>query len=170
MAAPSGSFDEARPPAAGPAAAAVLALAAGLAELTAGLAGDEALVARARTLRGEAEALGRDDAQAYAELLADGGEAARERTIELPSQMAELSVQIGELAALATELGRRDSRYDAIAGALLAETAARVACLLVEANLGGEPDARLEAARDAARRASAAAQRALAATTLPARG
>lgn len=164
MAGPSASSD---PLAAGPAAALVLEVAAGLAELTASLAGHDQVVSRARTLRGDANALGCEDAEAYAERLRGDSEA-RERTIELPARMAELAAEIGEVTTLAAELGKPDSRYDSIAGALLAESAARVAVLLLEANLDLAPDARLDRARDAAQRASSAVRRALA-TTLPPR-
>jgi methenyltetrahydrofolate cyclohydrolase len=157
MGAPWGSSE---PLAAGPACAAALFLAAGLAELTAGLAGRKELVARARELGGKALALGREDAEAYAERLAGGGDAARERTIAVPGALAELAAELAELAAEAAAAGKHDSRYDAVAGALLAESAAHMAALLVGVNAGVE-DGRARAARLEAERAAAAAQRAL---------
>lgn len=156
MAAPSASSE---PVPAGPAVAAVLSLAAGLAELTASLAGEDELVARARELRAEADELGRRDAEAYAERLRTGGAAAREQTIEIPLRMAEVAAGSGELAATAAERGERDWRYDAVAGAILAEGAANAAALLVSVN-AGRSDERAARARDLAGKAGAEARRA----------
>jgi formiminotetrahydrofolate cyclodeaminase len=153
---------EPSPPAAGPATSLTLALAAGLAELTAAVAGEDELATRARALREGAAAIGAEDAAAYAELLR-AGQSAREHVIELPARMASLAGEIGDVAASAVERGRPDSRYDAAAGALLAAGAARSAALLVEANLRGAPDRRLDRSREAVDRADAAARRALAA-------
>jgi hypothetical protein len=153
-------WDSSEPFAAGPACAAALSLAAGLAELTAGLAGRRELVARASELSARARALGREDAEAYAERLAGGGEGARERTIRAPEAMAGLAAEVAELAAESAAAGRGDSRYDAVAGALLAGSAAQIASLLVAVNAGAE-DARTAASGRAAERAAAAAERAL---------
>jgi formiminotetrahydrofolate cyclodeaminase len=147
--------------AAGPAAAAAIGLACGLASLTARLAGVEAVAGRAQTLRARAEALGREDEAAYAAVLAGGGEAARERTVDLPLRMAELAAEAAELAAEAAAAHGGSARYDAVAGALLAEAAARIACLLVEVNLAGRgEDGRLQRARQASARAARAAEHA----------
>ncbi len=145
---------------AGPATAATIVLAADLAALTARVAGDEDLVERARALAAQAEELARADEEAYAELLAGGGPEVRERTVELPARMAELAAEAAELAAAAAERGRGPARYDAAAGALLAEAAARAACLLVRVNLAGAVDPRLGQAREGVARARAAAARA----------
>ena len=148
------------PQAAGPAAAAVLGLAAGLAELTAALAGEGELVERGRALAAETEELGRRDAQAYAELLRERSDAAREQIVDLPLRIAELAAEVAELAADAAERGKPDSRYDAIAGAILAESAARTAAMLVGTNLRGRSDPRLATANTAVERASRASGRA----------
>jgi hypothetical protein len=148
------------PQAAGPAAAAVLTLAAGLAELTAALAGEGELIERGRALGAEAEALGRLDAAAYAELLRERTDAARDQTVDVPLRIAELAAAVADLAADAAERGKPDSRYDAIAGSILAASAASVAAMLVRANLREREDPRAASAKAAAERASLAADRA----------
>lgn len=161
----SGSSEQARPLAAGPALASALGLAAGLAELAATVSGHDDLAVRARALRDEVEPLGAEDAEAYDAFLR-GELGARERTIEIPERIAALAADIAEVAAEATERGKPDSRYDAIAGAILADSAAKAAALLVEANLGGGGDRRLVRAHEAVGRAATAVRRALAATQL----
>lgn len=143
------------PLAAGPAAAAAVVLAAGLAELTASVARDDETVKAARALRAKAEELGREDASAYAELRRTRSAEARERTIELPARIGELAAEAAELAALAASRAAGASRHDAGAGTILAEAAARVALLLVEANAAGEADPRLARARASLERARA---------------
>jgi hypothetical protein len=144
------------PLAAGPATAAVIGLAAGLAELTAGLAGREDLVDRARRFRAEADALGLRDAEAYARRLRERTPEAREETIEVPARMAELAAAVGELAAEAAAAGKEDSRYDAVAGTILAEAAAQAASMLVEVNIRAGDDPRGALARAAVDRAATA--------------
>jgi formiminotetrahydrofolate cyclodeaminase len=149
---------EQQPLAAGPAAATAIALAAGLAELTARLAGQDELVGRARRFRADAETLGRRDAEAYARRLRERSSEAREYTIEVPLRMAALAADVGELAAEAAAQSKPDSRFDAVAGTILAEAAARTAAMLVEANLGGRDDERVPRARVAVERAASAAR------------
>jgi formiminotetrahydrofolate cyclodeaminase len=137
-----------------------LALAAGLAELTARISDEPELAARARDLRDEVAPLAQEDANAYEAFLRSPDDpATRERTIELPLRMAECAAEIGETAALASERGKASVRADAAAGALLAEAAARATANLVSVNLGDAIDERRERARQHAQRATAAAAR-----------
>ena len=154
------------PPAAGPAAAIAATLAAGLAELTARLSGETELVERARALRAQAAPLAQADADAYAAYLrAPADPAARDRTISLPAQLAELAAEIGEVAAQVSERGKRALRGDAAAGALLAEAAAKTAANLVAINCGSnDADRRIADSNAAAESAARSATRALAAS------
>jgi methenyltetrahydrofolate cyclohydrolase len=126
------------PLAAGPAVVRTVELAAGLALLTARVAGRDDLVARAEALARDAAPLGAADADAYREFLASRSDESRARTIELPLRMAELAADAAELAAEAAESTRRAASGDAKAGVLLAEAAARAAALLVRVNGGGD--------------------------------
>lgn len=144
----------------------MIALAADLASLTARVVGAAALAEQARALRRQAEEVGRADGEAYAAFLAGRREEAREQTIALPARMAQLAAEAAELAAEAAATCSGPARYDAAAGALLAEGAARVARLLVQANLSGAADPRAAGAAQAVERAEEAAKRALAATLL----
>jgi hypothetical protein len=141
------------PLAAGPAIVRTLELAAGLALLTARLAGRDDLVARAEELSAAIAPLGDADAEAYREFLATRSDEARGRTIELPLRMAQLAADTAELAAEAALSTKSAAQGDARVGVMLAETAARAAALLVRVNGGGgaaEP-ATERAARAAAR-------------------
>jgi formiminotetrahydrofolate cyclodeaminase len=129
-----------------------LELAAGLALLTARVAGRNDLAARAEALRAELEPLGEADTEAYGEFLATHSEESRARTIELPLRMARLAADAAELAAEATVATESAARGDARAGVLLAEAAARAAAVLVQMNGGG--DAAAEATGRAARAAA----------------
>lgn len=133
----------------------MLGLAAGLAELTAAVVGDDGLVAAARELRSRAEPLGPADAQAYAELLETRSSEARERTVAIPLELAALAAEIAELASEVERGAAGAVRGDAAVGALLAEAASRAAALLVTINAGAE-DPRARAAADLSSRASAA--------------
>jgi formiminotetrahydrofolate cyclodeaminase len=116
-------------------------------------------------LRAEVAPLAQADADAYTEFMRNRSDpAARERTIELPARLAELALEIAQLAAEAAERGKPVLRGDAAAGALLAEAAARTAANLVVIN-GGPADRRVEQSRLAADAASACAARATAAAT-----
>jgi hypothetical protein len=133
--------------------------------LTARVSGEPELAERARALRAEAAPLAQADADAYVEFMRHRGDpAARERTIEIPARLAELALEIAQVAAEATERGKPVLRGDSAAGALLAEAAAKAAANLVAIN-GGTADRRVEHARLAADAASACAARALAAST-----
>ena len=141
------------PLAAGPAISRTIELAAGLALVTARVAGRADLAKRARALATEAAPLAAQDAVAYQEFLRSGSDEARALTIELPLKMAELAASTAEVAADAAFAAKGPIGGDAMAGAILAEAAARAAALLVRMNGGGEAaaDASARAARAAAR-------------------
>jgi hypothetical protein len=140
------------PLAAGPAIVRTIELAAGLALLTARVAGRDDLAVRAEELSAELAPLAAADAAAYREFLATRSDEARSRTIELPLRMAELAADTAELAAEAARATESAARGDARAGIVLAEAAARAAALLVQMNGGG--DAAASATERAARAAS----------------
>jgi formiminotetrahydrofolate cyclodeaminase len=142
--------------AAGPATAATLVLAAGLAELTARVATNDLLAERARELREQAASLGTEDAAAYEDLLRTQSDEARALTVELPLRMAELAAEIAEVCALAAESTPGPARGDAAAGAELAAAAGRAAARLVAINVQAE-DHRVRRARLLAERADEAA-------------
>lgn len=85
----------------------------------------------------------------------------------VPLQIAEVAVDVAVLAAEVVEHGNPNLRGDAAAGAVLAEAAATIGAGLVRINLGAAKgdervarvDRLVEAAREAARRARAAAVR-----------
>jgi hypothetical protein len=142
--------------AAGPATAATLVLAAGLAELTARVATNEVLAERARELREQAAPLGTEDAAAYEDLLRTQSDEAQALTVELPLRMAELAAEIAEVCALAAGSTRGPARGDAAAGAELAAAAGRAAARLVAINVQAD-DHRVRRARLLAERADEAA-------------
>jgi formiminotetrahydrofolate cyclodeaminase len=146
-------FSEGVPLAAGPAIVRTIELAAGLAAVTARVAGQADIARRARELAQRAHPLAAEDAAAYQEFLRTRSEAARARTIDLPLHMAALAADVAEVAVEAALLAEGAVGGDAKVGALLAETAARAAALLVRVNGGGE------AAAEATDRAARAAAR-----------
>jgi formiminotetrahydrofolate cyclodeaminase len=123
---------------AGPAIVRTLELAAGLALLTARVAGRDDLAARAETLAAELAPLADADADAYRDYLATHSDEAHARTIELPLRMAELAADTAELALESAQSTERAASGDAKAGVLLAEAAARAAAMLVQVNGGGD--------------------------------
>ena len=141
------------PLAAGPAIVRTLELAAGLALLTARVAGRDDLAERGEALSAKLAPLGAADADAYREFLATHSDEAKARTIELPLRMVELAADTAELAAEAAVSTDRAARGDARAGVLLAVAAARAAAMLVQVNGGGDAAASAtgRAARAAAR-------------------
>jgi formiminotetrahydrofolate cyclodeaminase len=141
------------PLAAGPAIVRTLELAAGLALLTARVAGRDDLTARAEALAAELVPLAAEDSDAFRDYLTTHSDEARARTIELPLRMAELAADTAELAVESAQTTERAVSGDAKAGVLLAEAAARAAALLVEVNGGGDAAASAigRAARAAAR-------------------
>lgn len=162
-------------PAAGSAVALAGALAAGLAEKAARLstghwarAGETA--DRCELLRARLGPLAREDAQAYTVTLtalrAAGSDAAlRAAALALaadtPLAIGEGAAEVAELAAELAAHGNPTLRADAQTAALLAEASARSAATLVEANIDGSADERIERARSAAARAADARTRAL---------
>jgi formiminotetrahydrofolate cyclodeaminase len=88
-------------------------------------------------------------------------DAARSQAAETPLHTAEAAAEIAELAAETARVGNPKLQGDAIAGALLAEAACRAAARLVEINLGGRADERLDRVAQATRRAAAARDEAL---------
>ena len=121
-------------PASGTAAAIVGALAASLAELAAGVSGDEGAVSEARSLRGRFSVLADEDAEAYTAFLVSRSNEARVRIVEVPQAIAAAA---GEVAALGRRLAREGKPSvsgDALAAVDLAEGAAGAAARLVELN------------------------------------
>jgi methenyltetrahydrofolate cyclohydrolase len=168
-------------PSGGAAAALACAFGAALVEMTASLTVPDgalpvaALRERAAAIRSTATRLADEDAAAYGRVIealraprddADRDARVREalsRAADPPLAIAECAAETAELAAALAHDGNPNLRGDALTGALLAEAAALGAARLVEINLASAPgDARVARARDLARRALAARERALA--------
>ena len=81
-----------------------------------------------------------------------------------PLALAEAAAEVAELAALTALHGKRAVRSDALAGSLLAESAARAAANLVAVDLADRGNQSVARARWACERAEAAAERAWRAT------
>jgi methenyltetrahydrofolate cyclohydrolase len=117
--------------------------------------------------------LAQDDAETYEPVLAalrlpekhpERGrrlEETRSTAAETPLAVAEAAADIAELAAETAGSCSEHLRGDAITGTLLAESACRAARRLVEINLAGRVDPRLDRAAEAARRAAGARDEAL---------
>jgi formiminotetrahydrofolate cyclodeaminase len=169
-------------PGGGATAALACALAAALVEMAASLTAPDGPVPvvargeRAARIRSTATRLADEDAAAYGQVIeawrtprGDAGRAERvtaalSGAADVPLAIAECAAEAAELAAAAAHDGNPHLRGDALTGALLAEAAALAATRLVEINLASTPgDARVQQARDLARRALAARERALAA-------
>ena len=144
-------------PGAGAVAATVVALAAGLTSMSAGLsrrqlpeAGE--LVARARELQERVEPLGQRDAAAYGEVLKAQalpkddparGPAVRQalsRATDVPLEIAGVGVAVLAIAADVVRRGNPNLRGDALTACLMAQAAVRSAAVLVQLNLAGAPD------------------------------
>ncbi len=138
-------------PASGAAAALTGAIAAGLAELAARFSDDDAAVADARALRARLAALADEDAEAYTAFMRTRSDEDRSRTIDAPLAIAEAAGAVATLAAGLAERGNPNVAGDAEAAAELGRAVARVGARLVEINLRGAGDPRLERARAAAR-------------------
>jgi methenyltetrahydrofolate cyclohydrolase len=170
------------PAAAGVASAVTAAAAAGVLELTAGLAanriaegdggaGDDgadrmrALAQQAAKLRRRLLAAGDEDARAYGQVAKarEGRERTRalDRASDPPLAIAEGSAAVAERAAEVASAGNWTFTADAVVAGELAAAAARGAAKLVEANLTEEPEdprpARARAAADLAERATRSA-------------
>jgi methenyltetrahydrofolate cyclohydrolase len=174
----------ARTPAPGGGAAAALtcAMAAGLVEMAASFAsarGLEQVHARAHELRGRVSGLAHADGQAYGVVLEalrmpPGPErharldAAVAGAIACPMQVLEIASEVATLAADLAETGNRNLEGDALAGALMAEAAARSAATLAQLNVSllsrnAAAAAHLEDMRPTLARATRARERAVSA-------
>jgi methenyltetrahydrofolate cyclohydrolase len=144
-------------PGAGPVSATVVALAAGLAAMSAGLSrrqmtdADE-LAAAALRLQERARPLGQRDAEAYAAVL----EALRRRTddperpgavqaalsaaADVPLEIAAVGAGVLDIAADVVRRGNPNLRGDALTACLLAQGAVRSAVVLVGLNLADAPE------------------------------
>jgi len=126
------------------------------------------VAAQAASLRRRLTRLAVEDADAYAAARAARGRgdhalgAALDRAAALPLEIARTAADVVSLAAEVALRGDPGRRADAAAAALLADAAARVGALLVEANLATAPgDERLAQAHAACEAAAAAASRAV---------
>ena len=152
-------------PGAGAVVAMSVALAAGLAGMSAGLsqrqlADADRLVERAAALREQVKGLGQRDAEAYAAVLsararpADDPErgaalqSALESASDVPLEMATLGLEVLGLAGEVAAEGNPHLRGDALTACLLAQAAVRSAAVLVELNLPQPSDPRRVRARE----------------------
>ncbi len=146
-------------PGAGAASATVVALAAGLAAMAAGLSRRqlpeaEQLAARMRALQERAKPLAQRDASAYGDVLAalerqrdDPTRAAAvqealSRAAEVPLEIAEVGAALIDVAADVARRGNPNLRGDALTACLLAQAAVAAATALVELNLPDVTDPR----------------------------
>jgi methenyltetrahydrofolate cyclohydrolase len=161
-------------PGAGSVAAVVVALAAGLLAMAGrqseGASAEEA-VARAEEIRGFVAPLAQADAEDYARVIeasrrphddpgrADALREALSDACEVPLAVARYAAEVAALAANLAQRGNTRWRGEVITAAALAETAARMAAMLVRLNLSGLQDPRItqaarlagQARRDASR-------------------
>jgi formiminotetrahydrofolate cyclodeaminase len=150
------------------------ALGAGLVEMAAAFAKQEAVRGRAAELRGRALELAERDLHSYVPVLeaqrlpsedaqrAARLDAARSEAAQAPLAVAEAAAEVAELGAELARDGNPSLEGDAITGTLLAEAAARAAAELVDINLEERPDdERRATARDLAARAWRAREEAL---------
>jgi formiminotetrahydrofolate cyclodeaminase len=91
-------------------------------------------------------------------------EAAQSAAAEVPLEIAEASARVAELAAETARVGNLHLKGDSVTAAMLAEGSSRAAARLVEINLAGSGDPRLDRAAEAIRRSAAAREDALAVT------
>jgi formiminotetrahydrofolate cyclodeaminase len=133
-------------PASGSVTAVTAALAAGLAELTARVSGSESVEDAVR-LRERLLSLADEDAAAYSDFMVERSDAARERTIDVPLEIAEQAARVGELADELRRAARGSVAGDAEVAGVIARSAVAAAVRLVELNLAGKDDPRAERAR-----------------------
>jgi formiminotetrahydrofolate cyclodeaminase len=178
---------ESRFPTAGPVAALVVALAAGLVAMAARRSRDgwteaAGAAAQAQALRTRALPLAGLDAAAYAEATrllelppsADISHRdfklaqALKDAAEIPLLIAEAAADVAELGRVVAERSEGSVRGEAVSGAVLARAAAQAGMYLVEINLSTTPDdPRLAAAQRAATLAEQSAAAALALERAP---
>ncbi len=121
-------------PASGAAAALTGAFAAALVELAARFANDEAAVTRAKALSSRLTKLAQEDTAAYAAFMESRSEEARNRTIEVPNEIAACADEVELLARKVRAQLTSSVAGDAEAAEELARAAARVARRLAELN------------------------------------
>jgi len=163
-------------PGGGSSSAWVCALAASLVEMAAAFERPSRsdVCERAATLRARALELAEEDLEAYAAVLdalklpkadperAGRMDAALSAAAESPLAIARTATEVAVLAAQLAETGNPHLAGDAVAGALLAEAAARSAVRLLELNLAGRAeDPRHGSAAELAAQAADARARAL---------
>lgn len=151
-------------PAGGSAAAAVVAMAAGLVEKAARLStqhwvGAANIGKRAAVLRKLATLLIDADVAAYTDYLRTRNAAERERIIEIPLSVVRSAEEVVGLAAQLVEHGNPRLRSDAYAALQLAAASARAASVTVADNVRETRDARLAEARTLAKGASERARK-----------
>lgn len=155
-------------PAGGSVAAVVVALAAGLAGMSARLstghlADAPEMAARADELRDRAAPLAREDAEVYGRVMAarrtegNGFERALSDAADVPLSVAGIGAEVAEVAGRLFEGGNPNLRGDALTAVLLADAATRAAARLAEIDLSlaGIEDERLALAGDLARSVAA---------------
>jgi formiminotetrahydrofolate cyclodeaminase len=133
-------------PASGSGAAVAGAIAASLAELAARFSDEHEAAGRLVELRTRLVGLADEDAEGYAAFMRTKSDADRARTVDVPLAIAEAASEVAALARATAESGNPRVAGDAIAGAELAAAVARVGARLVEINLDGAADPRLERA------------------------
>jgi methenyltetrahydrofolate cyclohydrolase len=136
-------------PASGSGAAVTGAIGAALAELAARFSDEREATSRLVELRTRLVELADEDAEAYTAFMRTRSDEDRDRTIDVPLAIAETAAEVASLARVLVEGGNPRVAGDAEAGYELALAAARVGARLVEINLGGQDDPRLERARAA---------------------
>ena len=156
-------------PGGGCAAAWAGALAAALLEMAAAFAGADATAERARVLRMQLLEAGEAELRSYEPVLEATRAAATDPArldaalsdaSDAPLAIARASAEVAELAAEIAARSRPALAGDAVAGVLLAEAASRCAARLVEINLSGREDTRLDELATLEDRAATARDRA----------
>lgn len=137
-------------PASGSGAAVAGAIGAALAELAARFSDEAEAADRLVELRGRLLELGDEDSAAYTDFMRTKSEADRDRTIDVPLAIAESAAEVARLARTIAEGGNPRVAGDAEAGCILARATASVCARLIEINLSGSADPRLDRARAAA--------------------
>jgi methenyltetrahydrofolate cyclohydrolase len=138
-------------PGGGAVAAVAGALAAGLVAMAARFAPDTwdrrpEVVGRAEELRARLEPLADADADAYSAFLAERTPESEERIVAVPYEVAELAVEVGELARLVVAEGNPRVSGDASAAVDLAAAATSIAARMVAINAPDDPRAARAAA------------------------
>lgn len=125
------------------------AIGAALGELAARFSDEREAASRLVELRSRLLELADEDAEAYTAFMRTRSDEDRDRTIDVPLAIAETAAEAASLARVLIEGGNPRVAGDAEAGFELSLAAARVGARLVEINLDGKDDPRLERARTA---------------------